>query len=266
MNRTDLACEIVEMEKSGNGFSLKKSRLGGVEITDITITKEGEKSVGKPSGRYVTLFCGDEAKNADEIIAAALSEFLPSGKILIAGLGNSEITPDSLGARTAGGVLATAHLKEYPVFAELKLREVSVISSGVLAQTGIESVEHIRAVAGLVKPVAVVVIDALACSETARLGRAVQITDTGISPGSGVGNNRSPLSKSVLGIDCIAVGLPTVIDFDNVQRGQKSAQMMVTPRNIDSIVRKYSKILAQALNRALNPNLTPSDIEIISSY
>jgi len=228
MNRTDLACE--------------------------TGTKQG--------GHYVTLHC--EKNEAPEEITAltkAIKQFLPDltdKKTLVVGLGNENITPDSLGVRTAGKVLATAHLKkadEHEVrreFAELGLSEVYVIAPGVMAQTGLESAELIKSVADSIKPDCIIAVDSLACNSRERLGTTIQVTDTGISPGSGVKNERKEFSRSVFGVPIVAVGVPTVIDIN---------KDMLVPRNIDVIINHYARVISGAINRTLNPGLDESEIE-----
>jgi spore protease len=216
----------------------------------------------KPTGNYLTLFC--EERNATEDtnkLIKALNEILPDlegSKILVAGLGNENITPDSLGVRTAGKILATAHFKstnEHEVnqeFHELGLREVYVIQPGVMAQTGLESAVQLKLIANGIKPDFLIVIDSLACSAYERLATTIQVTDTGIAPGSGVKNERKEISHDVFGVPVIAIGVPTVIDHQ---------EMMLVPRDIDLIVAHYAKVISGAVNLTLNPALDESEIE-----
>jgi spore protease len=260
MNRTDLAYESVVEKNITEGITCKKKTIYNIEIHDIKISKEGEKAAEKPAGSYITVFSSDiDEEKVITVLATELSQLIPPGKILVVGLGNQNITPDSLGPRAVSGVVPTAHLKVTPEFHELNLREVNVVEVGVMAQTGMESADRVRYLVQGLKPEAVVAIDSLACSEPSRLGTTIQIADTGIQLGSGVQNKRKEISKATLGIPVFAVGVPTVVDLRSLVK-DKSLDMMVTPRNIDMVIRRNAKILAGGINHALNPTLTPSDI------
>jgi spore protease len=210
------------------------------------------------------LHCEDSFIRDEKLEVEALSEvlrgFIPEhGRILVAGLGNENITPDSLGVRAASRVVATAHFKNSDEFRDLGMREVYVVETGVLAQTGMESGEQLKFIADGIKPDMAVIIDSLACAETERLGRTIQITDTGIAPGSGVGNARREVSRKTLGVPVVAIGVPTVIDW---QGGDGEPEpLMVTPRDIDAVINHYAKIIAKALNKVLIPSLTEGEIE-----
>jgi spore protease len=209
-----------------------------------------------PGGNYITLYC-DQPDTNEEIraLTRAVTQLLPDKnhrRTLVVGLGNENITPDSLGVRAAGKVLATAHFTGHDEFEELGLQEVYVMQPGVMAQTGLETAEYVRLIAKAINPDCLVVIDSLACSERKRLGRTIQVTDTGISPGSGVKNERKEFSQVVFGVPVIAVGVPTVIDMNND---------MLVPRDIDVIVNHFARVISGAVNRALNPNLDESEIE-----
>jgi spore protease len=251
MNRTDLACEVTPSEGITSEFSL----VGSVEISKIVITAAG---LTKPPGSYYTLFCPDmETEDEISALSQTLIQILPDTKnlkILVVGLGNENITPDSLGVRSAGKVLATGHLKKASrnEFDELGLREVYVVAPGVMAQTGLESVEFLKLLADGIKPDCLIVIDSLACGERSRLGSTIQLTDTGISPGSGVKNERKEFSQSVFGVPVVAVGVPTVIDIN---------EDLLVPRNIDVLINHFARIISAAFNKVLNPNLDESDIE-----
>lgn len=292
--RTDLALEMREMKGSGE--------LDGVEVS----TRENEKSkttiidvknenaaaaLGKTKGRYITVEFSpfaDEAEISDERMTAikdALCELLPKeGAVLVAGIGNRSITPDSLGPGVAAKIFATRHIGEnlQEQIGLGKLRPVSSIASGVLGQTGIETAEILCAIAGAVKPAAVITVDALAARNLARLGRTVQICDTGISPGSGVGNTRNRIDKESVGYPVISVGVPTVVDAytlarDVVKKSENEPDelneqdengeiehvcenMMVTPREIDVVVERASKLIALAINCALQPSLSTEEL------
>lgn len=183
--------------------------------------------------------------------------------LLIAGLGNTDITPDAVGPLTVKHILATRHISGQ--FAEnigLKgLKSVSVIAPGVLGQTGIETTELIKGAIAAVKPDAVIVIDALAAMSAERLFKTVQLCDTGISPGSGVKNARREISGKTLGIPVIAIGVPTVTDADSLayeltgKEPEKSCDMFVTPKEVDLLCDRISEILSSALNRFLQPEI-----------
>ena len=274
--RTDLALEKRELSGECKGITAAEEQKNGVKVTRIKITdKDGEKRVGKPIGNYITI----EADSLDgqldgscrEIISKELEALLPKeGTVLVAGLGNSDITPDALGPKTASQVLATRHIDGQTVkhLGISKLRPVCVLSPGVLGKTGIETAEIILGVAGKIKPSAVIAVDALAAME---LGRTVQISDTGICPGSGVGNSRKEISKRLLGVDVIAVGVPTVVDAETLAEelagkghgavaDRSGVGMMVTPREIDSVIDHASDLVALSINCALQKELSPEEI------
>lgn len=270
--RTDLAVEHLGGEKEDlRGVERKFEEKGNIKISTFKITsEEGEKTVGKPMGKYITLefppvykIC-DYSELKNEVVKAL--EALISGKrdsILIAGLGNTEITPDAVGPLTVRQILATRHISGQ--FAEnigLKgLRSVSVITPGVLGQTGIETTELIKGAIEAVKPDALIVIDALAAGSAHRLFKTIQLCNTGISPGSGVKNSRREISEKTLGIPVIAVGVPTVTDADSLcfeltgKEPEKSSDMFVTPKDVDLLVDRISEILSLALNRFLQPEI-----------
>jgi spore protease len=257
MNRTDLALELVS-----DGISHKESHLKGLLLTE---TQLGENNpINKPAGSYTTLHCSDRDEKAEtNALLQVLGNLIPkTGRVLVAGLGNANITPDSLGVRAASRVVATAHLSGSEEFGDLGMREVYVVETGVLAQTGMESSLQLKFIADGVKPDLAVIIDSLACSETERLGRTIQVTDTGIAPGSGVGNSRREVSKKTLGVPVVAVGVPTVIDLFSIAPDVgETYEAMVVPRDIDSVVNHFAKVISKALNRVLIPTLTESEIE-----
>ncbi|MCL2018172.1 MAG: GPR endopeptidase [Oscillospiraceae bacterium] len=260
-NRTDLAFEAISSQ-SADGADIRKTRINGLLLTEIRLDKNNP--VGKPGGFYITLHCGTRDERAESnALSHALKALIPSmGKILVAGLGNVNITPDSLGVRAVSRVVATAHLAENNEFKELGMREVFSVEPGVLAQTGIESGEQLKFIIDGIKPVMAVVIDSLACAEPERLGRIIQITDTGIAPGSGVGNARHEISKQTLGIPVVAIGVPTVIDLSSIAPNiGKTCEAMVVPRDIDVMISHFAKVVARTVNRVLLPMLTENEIE-----
>ncbi|MBQ6168742.1 MAG: GPR endopeptidase [Ruminococcus sp.] len=273
--RTDLALESISPDSLPESVHIS-TRGRAFRITEITIDDDScLDTIGKGRGRYITLegsslsrFAEDYQSMTEEL-AAELSALVPEGDILVAGIGNNDITPDAIGPQTAAKVLATRHLScdtaEEEFFASL--RRVSSLAGGVMGQTGIESAELIRAVAAELRPAAVIAVDALACTDISRLGTTIQLTDTGISPGSGVSNHRIELSENVLGVPVIAVGVPTVVDMHTIVRsltGEKINRelpnMMVTPRDIDRLTERASQLIAFGINLALQPALSFEDV------
>ena len=237
----------------------------------------------KPCGEYVTLalppLSDDEKKllEAATLAAEEIGRFLPKeGTVLTVGLGNRAITPDALGPRAADMVLATRHIQgEFARSVGLSdLRPSAVVVPGVLGQTGTESGELVRGVCGVVRPAAVIAVDALAARSVARLGCTVQVSDTGIAPGAGVGNHRLPLCARTLGVPVIAVGVPTVVDAatvaadcgadaETVERiAPAASRLVVTPREIDLLIGRAARLVAAAINAALQPDYAP--LELIS--
>lgn len=270
--RTDLALELSGGEKDiVKGVEKSFKQKGDIKISTVKIvSEEGERAVNRPKGNYITVEFPPIYKISDyselkNTIICALEELLPGKKenLLIAGLGNTEITPDSVGPLTAKHILATRHISGQ--FAEsigLKgLKSVSVIAPGVLGQTGIETTEIIKGTAEAVKPDAVIVIDALAAGSADRLFKTVQLCNTGISPGSGVKNSRREINEKGLGVPVIAIGVPTVTDADTLafeltgKEPKKSSDMFVTPKEVDLLCDRISEILSSALNRFLQPEI-----------
>lgn len=274
--RTDLAVESFGEREFPECVHIKH-RGKSFGITDIIIDDDSLiNTLGKGKGRYITLegeslsrFSDDYEEMAQEL-ADELKGFVPEGEILVVGLGNSDITPDALGPQMASKVLATRHLRDELGDEEeflTSLRQVSVFSGGVLGQTGIETAEIVRAICREIKPAAVIAVDALACSDVSRLGTTIQISDSGISPGSGVANTRKELSERVLGVPVIAVGVPTVVDMHTIVRSFTDAEisadvpnMMVTPRDIDRLTERASQLIAFGINLALHSTLSFEDV------
>lgn len=253
MKRSDLICEngvinYKEKEKNVHNFTLHRTKC-----TEINIDEESSYLIGKPVGRYVTIFC-DEG-NFSECFKEILSSFIIKGSVLVVGLGNERICSDSLGTEAIKYIPATSHLSHISSFKKLDLRSVSVVSAGITGKTGIESSEHISCIADMINADFVIAIDSLACSGADRLCQTIQITDTGISPGSGVGNNRKKLDYSSVNRKVVAIGVPTVMDFN---RGKE--KLMVTPRNIDCIVNDFAQIIGTGISSVLNPGLTLEEL------
>ncbi len=273
--RTDLALEQREMHRDlPDGVACTETTEGDALITEITVENEqGARSLGKPVGKYITIEVpafSDHVQNDALLttVSGRLNELLPpEGTVLIIGLGNRDITPDALGPQAASGILATRHIgAELARAAGLTgIRSVAVLSPGVLGQTGIEAFHLIRGVVREIKPCAVVAIDALASRYLKRLGCTVQMSDAGIEPGAGVGNARLEISEKTLGVKVIAVGVPTVVDAATLVgdltggNGEiaepQGRQMIVTPREIDLLIERAAKLLADSINLALHPKV-----------
>lgn len=291
--RTDLAVEAIENHKSAAALPHVRQSdrmLEGFAIHEVRILSEdAAREIGKPQGRYLTLeldalICREEDAfpRACKALSTLLRELLPhpnDGPVLIAGLGNRMITPDAIGPQTADHVIATRHLvaQSPAIFADW--RPVSALAPGVLGQTGVETGEVICGVLDRVRPAAVIAVDALAAGRLSRLLRTVQLADTGITPGAGVGNARAALNKETLGVPVIAVGVPTVVDGATLaheissQLGQPACEalddlsqpVMITTRDIDREVADISRMIGYAVNMALHPHLSVADIDLYLS-
>lgn len=308
--RTDLALEAKEsfeedhVEIHGVRIDEQYDEENEITITKVVIeTKNGAKAMGKPMGTYITLEAPDMAvpdegyhreisKVLAEYVKELLGDFSEEHSVLIVGLGNREVTPDSLGPLVVGNLLITRHVvKEYGKYAmgRDRVNSISGIVPGVMAQTGMESAEIIKGVIDETKPDLLVVVDALAARSTKRLNRTIQITDTGINPGSGVGNHRNAINAEVMGIPVISIGVPTVVDaavivndaMENMLHAMKESEslkgiesvlgtfnaaekhelfrellspqlnsMFVTPKDIDETMKRLSYTISEALNMA----------------
>ena len=279
--RTDLALErTVYPGGMGEGVSVQKQRDGEAEITWVRIQNDkAAKRLGKPEGTYWTMMhpmlqtlLPEERIQIAQQIAQTLRIMLPpQGDILVLGLGNRRMTADALGDKVISGVLVTRHIRDH------RLRGVCAISPGVLGVTGVETAELAQGLVEQIKPSAVLVVDALAAMETNHIGTTVQLTDTGIHPGSGVGNHRLGITSELLHIPVIAMGIPMVVYASTIvrdalkqmieaERNQDDAfeiaehltrnthnDLVVTPRNIDEHVAGLADMLALAINIALQP-------------
>ena len=287
--RTDLALEAREMWQSSTQFSTKvqgvvheERNRDGILVTTVTVsTPEGAQALGKPEGRYVTLsLAGAQRRESDAFprtvraIAEELGSFLKGmgdGCVLVAGLGNRFITPDAIGPQTHRNVLVTRHLVAQMPEQFGYLRPVASLAAEVLGNTGVESGEVVRAVCDSIRPTCVIAVDALAARSVERLCRTVQISDAGITPGSGVGNHRFALNRESLGVPVIAVGIPTVVDgatlaadlTGQTTRPEQGRTLMVTPRDIDQQVADLSKLLGFGISLALQPRMTVAELELL---
>lgn len=276
--RTDLALELhSQLGEETEGVEKKEKRFKNTLITKIRITsKQGEEKIGRPMGNYITVEFGDVEKITDySEIKIALSESLKAlvpkpENILVVGLGNSDITADSIGPATAARLLATRHIAgEFAEQIGLKgLKKVSVVTPNVLGKTGVEVAELVEGVVSKIKPQAVIVIDACVSGSINRLFRTIQLCDTGIAPGSGVKNSRKELSRKNLGVPVIAVGIPTVVEALTLafelsgKEPEFNSDMVVTPKDADLLVHRISELLASALNEFLQPEISS---EILSA-
>ena len=273
--RTDLALESAEnvdiSRELPDGISVSEKKTSAFLVTEVGVsTKEASEKIEKPIGRYVTLETGDRLDMRPENFeqcAYDLAEEITrlkgdAERILVVGLGNEDITPDSLGPRVCAHIFATRHIRENaPEIYSDDLGEVSAIAPGVMGQTGIEASELIRSVCGAIKPSLVLAVDALACSEISHLGRTIQLTDTGISPGSGVLNSRRELSQATLGVPCIAIGVPTIADL-----GQADGEpLMVTPRSVDKLISCSAQLISAAINLSVHDGLSLDEIISLTS-
>ena len=268
MIRTDLAEESAsDARYQGSGFFSEKK--DGVTCVLIE-SEEAARAIGKPEGAYYTvdvesfLLSPLSFERDVERLASVIGRLLPKkaqAPVLVAGLGNRMITPDAVGPLAVSQVLVTRHLKDADLKGFEAVRPVAAVSPGVLGQTGIETALFIRKMASLVRDGCVVVIDALAAGAPERLLRTVQVCDSGIAPGSGVGNNRAALTRETVGVPVIAVGVPTVAALSNIAVLKKDMpDMIVTPREIDQAVEHAARTVAFAVNRALHPDITVQEL------
>ncbi len=308
--RTDLASERKDLYRKANNL---KEEIDGIEteeekvndninISRVKVTNEnGKNAIGKPIGNYITIdfkslkIAGNnEIQAASEVLTKELKELLqkhvePQDPILVVGLGNIYVTPDALGPKVINEVDVTRHLLEYmPEVMDKSTREVSAVSPGVLGTTGIETVEILKGIVDNVKPKLVIVIDALASRSIERISSSVQLADTGIVPGAGVGNARKEVTQESLGIPVIALGIPTVVEAATIaadsltlfiQKVQEQGEsndflnklqeddkyniikeilapeeynFIVTPKEIDALIEKMKDVVARGINFAIN--------------
>ncbi|MBC7764894.1 MAG: GPR endopeptidase [Hyphomonadaceae bacterium] len=309
--RTDLAIEAGEIFRANAdqtedipGVRTEMQKYQDVTITRVFVENEmGERAIGKAKGTYVTLEAPRMRENDDRLhekIADLFSVELKNiakltkkDTVLVVGLGNWHVTPDALGPKVTEGLIITRHLLQYdPNFKDSDVRAVCGISPGVLGITGVETMEVVKGVVERVKPTIVMVIDALASRKMERVSSTIQIADTGISPGSGVGNKRMALNQETLGVKVIAIGVPTVVDaatiandtidllLDNMQKenAQDNAltqtlkninrddkydlilqslapfgqQLIVTPNDVDSMIDRVSNVISDGINVAMH--------------
>lgn len=315
--RTDLAIEARELYKEEQnieveGVEVEKEESDEIDITRVKILNEvGMEKMGKAIGTYITIE-SPGIKNADEdlkdeisrTVAKELKNLIKPTKLtktLVVGLGNVNVTPDALGPKVVDRVYVTRHFfKAYGKTEDETLADVSAISPGVLGVTGIETVETIKGIVEKTKPDLIIAVDALASRKTERLNTTIQITDTGISPGSGVGNSRKELNQQYLGVPVVAIGVPTVVDaatmtndtinliienmkseiskedefyklLDSIGSDERYKyiteilrdsvdNLMVTPKDIDDIITDLSHMIANGINISLHHGIDLKDV------
>ena len=307
--RTDLASERRDLYKKANsieneiqGIESEKEQINEkISVERVKITnQEGEKAIGKPQGSYITIDIkklkiaqDEEIEKSAEIVSNELKKIVDShvdkeGEILVVGLGNEYVTPDALGPKVISEIEVTRHIIKYlPQYVEEGTRSVSAISPGVLGTTGIETLEILKGIVDNVKPKLVIVIDALASRSIERISSSVQISDTGIVPGAGVGNTRAEISQSTLGIPVIAIGIPTVVETavlvndaldlfitklqeeaksndylnqlkqdDNYEQIKEALlpgdfNLIVTPKEIDDLIENMTQVVSMGINMSM---------------
>lgn len=280
--RTDLALEAKESVEEGaaevRGVEVEENfdEDTQIRVTKVKIlTKNGAKELGKPMGTYITMEAPNLAEPDEDYhrevsneLAELIKQIAPNaeaaGSVLVVGLGNRDVTPDALGPHVIGNLMITRHIiNEYgkAAYSSESVQPVSGIVPGVMAQTGMEAAEIIKGIIEQTGPSLVIVIDALAARSTKRLNRTIQITDTGIHPGSGVGNHRNAITEESLGVPVIAIGVPTVVDaativndaIENLINVMSDLNnMYVTPKDIDETIKRLGFTISEALNIALH--------------
>ena len=218
--RTDLVLDVVGSSPSTKVNTYEKDKI---KVTSVYVDDNSSKLIGKKKGNYITIEFDDitdsgNRKKVEDIFSLELEKIIENidGSILVVGLGNEGSTPDSLGPKVIKNILVTRYLFVLGEQVEEGIREVSAISPGVMADTGIETVDIISSVVSKIKPTLVIAVDALAASSIERINKSIQITDTGIHPGSGIGNMRKEISMETLGVPVIAIGVPTVVESSTI--------------------------------------------------
>lgn len=267
-NRTDLAVESYESKEKTEIEGVKVEEKGNVTTVKV-LNENGAKAIGKPVGNYITLKVRSFINETDvfdgrlDAFAEVLRGILPEGikSVLVAGLGNKNITADALGPKANGYVLSTRHIaKELMQDSGFDgLFCVSCVETGVLGETGIETAEIIRGITQQVKPSCVITVDALAASSMDRLGTTVQFSDTGIIPGSGVGNHRNEISQNTVGVPVISIGIPTVVSTSVISHCDGNSAY-VTPREIDRICEQGAKLIGMGINVCLHREISAEDL------
>ena len=295
--RTDMALEASQAAGSIPGVHVSQWEEESVSITEVRVeTEEAAQRLGKNVGTYLTLECEgvrrrDPAarEEVQNVLGEEIARLLPPDEqgapVLVVGLGNRRVTPDSLGPKTVDGTLVTRHLlRELPDKVDERLNPVCAIAPGVMGATGLETMETVSALVKEIHPRCLIVSDSLAARASSRVGVSIQLSDTGIQPGSGVGNHRRALNERELGVRVIALGMPTVVyavtiardaleilgegetnpaALDEVTKSlfeNEIGEMIVTPREVDDMIDDAAQMLAGGINRALQTALSPEEI------
>lgn len=283
--RSDLTLETAEQlgaagknAKRLPGVRTMESLLEGYSVTAITVTgEEGSRALERPIGRYITVDLQPYFQRQDHFfprgvrcLGRELRHLLPRLKegdtVLVAGLGNRHLACDAVGPVAVENLLVTRHLLSAAPHPFRRFTSVAAVAPGVVGQTGVETLDLIAGTAGRISPAAVIVIDALCARSRHRLCATVQLSDTGLRPGSGVGNHRAAIDSSSLGVPVIAIGIPTVIAGSSLahelggQNAQDVSDLFLTPRDVSSRVSELGRLLGYSISAALNPSLTVEDI------
>jgi len=281
--RTDLASEAHRLwsqneteSKKLEGVIIREELIDGMSVMSVDITDErGVRSLSKPKGKYFTLELSERFDRASPTFTKAAytisklihrcGDFDNYKSFLVAALGNPDITPDALGHCAANFIFVTRHLKKTSPRMFSDFSETALSRPGVLGTSGIESATQIKNLCSYLNPDCVIVIDALAGADVSRLCSTVQICNSGIAPGSGVGNNREMINRDSLGIPVIAIGMPTVIDASFFTDNKQTQAMFVTTRDIDAQISNAGKLIAYGVNLALHRGITVADIDLLVS-
>ncbi len=295
--RTDLAMEARELWQENakdqtkiNGVAAEEIEKNGFAVHRVQIIdRAGEQALGKPIGKYTTIELEGLSRRDEDLFCRAiqtlceeLQPMLPQdlGCVLVVGLGNHNITPDAVGSKTVEHIMVTRHLVDQIPELFGALHPVAAIAPGVLGMTGVESREIIKSIADQIRPDCILVIDALASRKLSRLCKTVQVTDSGIVPGSGVGNARAAITKESMGVPVVAIGVPTVVDINTIAYELAEAAkvklpkevlqelgepMMVTPKEIDVHISDVARIIGYAINSVLQKGITISEMDTFLS-
>lgn len=279
---TDLVYETVMDRSLGTltGITSNDITHFGLNVNRIEImNREASQKTGKREGKYATVFCpklldisGKDLENTAKCISAQIEYLAPlkNKSVLVAGLGNTGVIADALGPLSISNVIVSRHIKENfsSLYESLQLGEISAIAPGVLGQTGVESGEIIKAVAKKVEPDVIIAIDSLMAGKVTRLAKTVQLSNAGITPGSGIGNHRYEISEETMGVPVISIGVPLVINastlaYDLTGKAQGIGapdQFVVTPKFVDATVKKAAALLGYAINMAVHQDMTVEDM------
>ena len=238
MNRTGLAMETAEIASEKSGVRALSRNVGGVKITDVRVSDNAQR-LGKPAGRYITLEGEPDAQSMAALLKRAIEQVIPrQGRLFAAGLGNPDITQDSLGALSVRSMAAGKGARY----------SLAAIETDIAARTGIDTVRLVRSAANETAADCVIAIDSLACRDPRYIGRTVQISDTGIVPGSGASKSRRELSERTVGIPVAVIGVPTVTELSSVTRNERDNGFLVTTGDIDITVKLWAETIAAAVN------------------